>query len=54
MAFGLGRLGWAPDRFWASTPRELAAAIRAFRPAAVAAAPDRAALEGLLAAFPDG
>lgn len=53
MAFGLGRLGWPPDRFWAATPRELAAAMRAFRPAA-AAAPDRSALDALLAAFPDG
>ncbi len=33
MAFGLGRLGWPPDIFWAATPREIAAAMRAHRTA---------------------
>ena len=27
MAFGLGRLRWAPDAFWAASPREIIAAI---------------------------
>ncbi|WP_089176289.1 phage tail assembly chaperone [Bosea sp. AS-1] len=53
MAFGLGRLGWPPDRFWAATPRELAAAMRAWRHDARREVPARATLEGLMAAFPD-
>jgi uncharacterized phage protein (TIGR02216 family) len=52
MAFGLGRLCWTPDRFWAATPRELAAAMRAFRPAGLPA-PERSTLDALIAAFPD-
>lgn len=53
MAFGLGRLRWPPAQFWAATPRELAAAMRAYRRANQAGAPDRATLAALLAAFPD-
>lgn len=53
MAFGLGRLGWPPDRFWTATPRELAAAMRAWRCDSCREATERAALEALMAAFPD-
>lgn len=53
MAFGLGRLGWAPESFWAATPRELAAAMRAWRRSAPGSATDRVAFEALMAAFPD-
>ncbi|WP_430913154.1 phage tail assembly chaperone [Methylobacterium sp. sgz302541] len=48
MTFALARLGWRPADFWAATPRELAAALGRKAPAA-----DRAALDRLLAAFPD-
>ncbi len=54
MAFGLGRLGWPPDRFWAATPRELAAAMKAHGRGGQGRATERAALEALMAAFPDG
>lgn len=53
MAFGLGRLGWPPDRFWAATPRELAAAMRAWRRGAPGSATERSSFEALMAAFPD-
>lgn len=52
MAFGLGRLGWPPEQFWAATPREIAAALRAHRPEQ-GGATDRAGLAALMAAFPD-
>ncbi len=52
MAFALGRLGWSPDAFWRSTPREIAAAVTRLAPRADRA-PGRAALEGLIARFPD-
>lgn len=52
MAFGLGRLAWPPEQFWAATPREIAAAFRAHR-GAVAPATDRAGLAALMAAYPD-
>jgi uncharacterized phage protein (TIGR02216 family) len=52
MSFGLGRLGWTPDAFWAATPREIAAALRTHR-RTVAKAPERAALARLMAAHPD-
>jgi len=54
MAFGLGVLRLAPREFWTTTPRELAAAYRAFTPAAGHAPPDAGALAALMAAFPDG
>lgn len=54
MAFGLGRLGVAPAIFWAMTPRELAAAMRAHAPQARDAAPTRAELRALDLAYPDG
>jgi uncharacterized phage protein (TIGR02216 family) len=53
MAFGLGRLAWPPDRFWAATPRELAAAMKAWGWGASGAATERTAFEALMAAFPD-
>ena len=53
MAFGLGRLGWPPAVFWAATPREIGAALRAHQPADTATAPRRADLRALMAAHPD-
>jgi len=53
MAFGLGRLGWPPDIFWAATPREIAAAMRAHRHGDDTGAPARDALLALMAAHPD-
>ncbi|MFA6964825.1 phage tail assembly chaperone [Bosea sp. (in: a-proteobacteria)] len=53
MAFGLGRLGWPPDAFWAATPREIGAALRAHQRADADAAPGREALHALMAAHPD-
>lgn len=53
MAFGLGRLGWAPDVFWAATPREIAAALKDHRSGDDTGAPARNALLALMAAHPD-
>ena len=53
MAFGLGRLGWSPETFWAATPREIGAALRAHQTAGPAPAPGREALRALMAAHPD-
>ncbi len=53
MAFGLGRLRWPPDAFWAATPREIAAALRAHERASPDGAPARETLARLMAAFPD-
>jgi uncharacterized phage protein (TIGR02216 family) len=53
MAFGLGRLGWAPEQFWAATPREVAAALSFHAGAVPAGAPDRNALTSLMTAHPD-
>jgi len=52
MAFGLGRLGWPPDQFWAATPREIAAALQAHR-RREGRPTDRAGLDALMAAYPD-
>lgn len=52
MAFGLGRLAWSPEQFWAATPREIAAALVAHR-GADAGATDRGALSALMTAYPD-
>jgi uncharacterized phage protein (TIGR02216 family) len=41
----------APRDFWTMTPRELAAAARAFPP--VPAPPTRAALDALMKRYPD-
>ncbi|MBX9907292.1 MAG: phage tail assembly chaperone [Beijerinckiaceae bacterium] len=53
MAFGLGRLCWTPETFWAATPREIAAALRAHERASPSGAPARETLSRLMAAFPD-
>ncbi|GGF53187.1 hypothetical protein GCM10007301_10810 [Azorhizobium oxalatiphilum] len=54
MGFGLGCLRLAPRDFWAMTPRELAAAVRAVNgPPTRGAALDRAGLAALMARFPD-
>ncbi|MFC0283052.1 phage tail assembly chaperone [Camelimonas abortus] len=55
MVFGLGTLRLAPETFWAMTPREIAAAMRAFRPAAAGdGAPSREWLRAMARRFPDG
>ena len=55
MALGLGVLRLSPLEFWSMTPRELRAALdAALGPAPGMDAPDRAALDALLARFPDG
>jgi uncharacterized phage protein (TIGR02216 family) len=53
MAFGLGRLRWTPEAFWAATPREIAAALRAHERGPSVDAPRRETLARLMAAFPD-
>ncbi|PTM38732.1 putative phage protein (TIGR02216 family) [Bosea sp. 124] len=53
MAFGLGRLGWPPETFWAATPREIGAALRAHRTEHMSEVPARDALRALMAAHPD-
>ena len=53
MAFGLGRLCWAPEAFWAASPREILAALEAHRPHHAVEAPARAALDALMRAHPD-
>lgn len=52
MAFGLGVLKLPPRQFWAMTPRELARAMEGAG-GRRAVAPDRPALEELMAAYPD-
>ncbi len=51
MTLGLGVLGLAPAAFWAMTPREMAAALRAIVPDA--AAMDRSGLAALMRRHPD-
>ncbi len=53
MAFGLGRLGWPPELFWAATPREIAAAIQAHKDPQADAPPPRSVLAHLMASYPD-
>ena len=53
MAFGLGRLRWTPDAFWAASPREILAAIAAHRPPQMDDAPARTTLDALMLAHPD-
>lgn len=53
MAFGLGRLGWPPDAFWAATPCEILAAAEAFGAAETTAPPGRSDLDRLMQAYPD-
>jgi uncharacterized phage protein (TIGR02216 family) len=50
MHAGLGVLGLAPREFWATTPREIAAAFAA---ADTAAAPARRDLDDLMQLYPD-
>ncbi len=53
MAFGLGVLRLAPDRFWRMTPRELALAIEGV----AGPAPEplaRGAFAALMERYPDG
>ncbi len=52
LAFGLGVLRWTPETLWGATPREIAAAARAFAPPGLAA-PERDDFAALMAAFPD-
>lgn len=52
MAFGLGRLAWPPERFWAATPREIAAALRAYRTPGYGPT-ERGTLAALMVAYPD-
>ena len=52
MQFGLGVLRLAPSQFWAMTPREIAAAMRA-RQGSVPEPIDKATLAALNDAFPD-
>lgn len=52
MAAGFGLLRLSPDAFWAMTPREFATALRPYG-VGDADAPDRAALEQLMALYPD-
>ena len=53
MAFGLGQLAWPPETFWAATPREIGAALRARQRAGFSAPPGRDTLRTLMAAHPD-
>jgi hypothetical protein len=47
-------LGWSPTQFWAATPAEVGAVVRALTgEAADAAPPDAATLKKLREAFPD-
>jgi uncharacterized phage protein (TIGR02216 family) len=54
MTAGLGLLRLPPAVFWAMTPRELAAALRALSPAGLSALPlGRTELVDLMGRFPD-
>jgi uncharacterized phage protein (TIGR02216 family) len=53
MAFGLGVLRLPPEVFWAMTPAELKAAAEGVYGKSAGKPMERAALETLLAAFPD-
>jgi uncharacterized phage protein (TIGR02216 family) len=52
MGFGLGALKLSPAAFWAMTPREMAAAIRAVLPDA-AGGFGKTRLEALMRRYPD-
>ena len=54
MRVGLGVLRLSPEAFWSMTPGELRCALEGAGLASEAAAPDRATLERLMRAFPDG
>ena len=53
MAFGLGRLRWTPEAFWAASPREIITAIEAYRPPQTGEPPSRMTLDALMRAHPD-
>jgi uncharacterized phage protein (TIGR02216 family) len=53
MRAGLGQLRLAPQDFWAMTLPELNAALRGTGPAGPAEALPRAALDALMALYPD-
>jgi uncharacterized phage protein (TIGR02216 family) len=53
MRFGFGTLKLSSREFWGLTPRELAAAIEGATMRARTAPPPRAAIDRLMAAFPD-
>ena len=54
MRLGLGTLRLPPEQFWAMTPWELSLALEGAGLKAVGGtAPDRGALDRLMAAFPD-
>jgi uncharacterized phage protein (TIGR02216 family) len=53
MAAGFGLLGLSPAAFWALTPRELAAALRASGGSAAVRPTSRGALEALMQRYPD-
>ena len=53
MRFGFGTLRLGPREFWGLTPRELAAAIAGASGRSRPDPPPRAALDRLMAAFPD-
>jgi uncharacterized phage protein (TIGR02216 family) len=52
MAFGLGVLRLSPAAFWAMTPREMAAAMRAVLPDAPTRL-GKTGLEALMRRYPD-
>ena len=45
--------GWSPDRFWRSTPAEVATLVAALLPPG-AVPPGRDVIDRLMEAFPDG
>ncbi|MEM9734983.1 MAG: rcc01693 family protein [Pseudomonadota bacterium] len=53
MRLGFGQLGLGPEQFWALTPVEFISALEGAGLWPVAAL-DRAGLEALMAAYPDG
>ncbi|MGE3064757.1 MAG: phage tail assembly chaperone [Hyphomicrobiaceae bacterium] len=53
MAAGFGLLRLSPAVFWSLTPRELAAALRAFTGPLTGPHLDRRGLDRLMARFPD-
>ena len=52
--FAGAALGWRPAEFWAATPAELSAVVRALAGEAGATPPDAATIARLKEAFPDG
>jgi len=53
--FAGAALGWRPDEFWAATPAELGAVVRALTgDEAAVLPPDAAAVARLREMFPDG